>query len=161
MEISANKDEIFMAEALKEAEKALTLNEVPVGAVIVHEGEVYARGHNLRETLGDPTAHAEIVAIREAARRRGSWRLHGMTIYVTLEPCPMCAGAMVNARLDRLVFGAYDPKAGAVSSLMNLVTDERLNHCLEQSGGVLVQECREILQRFFREKRNSQQKKPE
>lgn len=150
----------FMQEALKEAEKAYALDEVPVGAVIVYDGEVYARGHNLRETMGDPTAHAEIIAIRNAARKRKSWRLHGMTIYITLEPCPMCAGAMVNSRLDRVVFGAADPKAGAVTSLMNLVADERLNHRLQAEGGVLASHSQELLRRFFRKKRKNQTEKP-
>ncbi|HEY8343821.1 MAG TPA: tRNA adenosine(34) deaminase TadA [Bacillota bacterium] len=154
-------DRQFMQEALKEAEKAYALDEVPVGAVIVCDGEVYARGHNLRETMGDPTAHAEIIAIRNAAQKRKSWRLHGMTIYITLEPCPMCAGAMVNSRLDRVVFGATDPKGGAVVSLMNLVTDDRLNHRLQVDGGVLADESQELLRRFFRQKRKEQPEKSE
>ena len=128
-------DEKFMAAAVEEAKKALALAEVPVGAVVVYEGEIYARAHNLRETLGDPTAHAEVLALRAAAEKRGSWRLDGMTLYVTLEPCPMCAGALVNARLDRLVFGAFDPKAGAAASLFNVVQDKRLNHRLAVTGG--------------------------
>jgi tRNA(adenine34) deaminase len=143
----------FMEEALREAEKALALDEVPIGAVIVYEGETYARGHNLRERMGDPTAHAEIVALRRAAARRGSWRLHGMTLYVTLEPCPMCAGALVNARLARLVFGAFDPKAGAAGSLMNLVNDDRLNHRLVVTSGVLSDGSARLLKEFFQRKR--------
>jgi tRNA(adenine34) deaminase len=143
----------FMEEALREAEKALALDEVPLGAVIVYEGEIYARGHNLRERMGDPTAHAEIVALRRAAARRGSWRLHGMTLYVTLEPCPMCAGALVNARLARLVFGAFDPKAGAAGSLMNLVNDDRLNHRLVVTSGVLSDGSARLLKEFFQRKR--------
>jgi tRNA(adenine34) deaminase len=143
----------FMEEALREAEKALALDEVPIGAVIVYEGEIYARGHNLRERMGDPTAHAEIVALRRAAARRGSWRLHGMTLYVTLEPCPMCAGALVNARLARLVFGAFDPKAGAAGSLMNLVNDDRLNHRLVVTSGVLSDGSARLLKEFFQRKR--------
>ncbi|NLW55660.1 MAG: nucleoside deaminase [Firmicutes bacterium] len=142
-----------MAEALVEAEKALVLDEVPIGAVIVYKGEIYARGHNLRESLADPTAHAEIVAIRKAAAKRGSWRLHGMTIYVTLEPCPMCAGALVNARLDRLVFGAFDPKAGAAGSVMNIVANEHLNHRLSIEGGLCSEQAGELLTRFFQRKR--------
>lgn len=149
-----NKDEKFMVEALLEAERAYVLGEIPVGAVIVYKGEVYARGYNLRETLSDPTAHAEMIVIREAARKRGSWRLHGMTLYVTLEPCPMCAGALVNARLDRLVFGAYDPKSGAVSSLMDLVRDERLNHRLQVRPEVLAHESQELLGKFFQARRS-------
>ncbi len=120
-----------MSEALAEARLALAAGEVPVGAVVVLHGEVIGRGHNRRETANDPTAHAEILAIREAAGKLGSWRLTDADLYVTLEPCPMCAGAIVNARLRRLVFGAYDPKAGAVISLMNLVQDRRLNHTVE------------------------------
>ncbi|HHW11861.1 MAG TPA: nucleoside deaminase [Firmicutes bacterium] len=146
-------DRKFMEEALREAEKALARDEVPIGAVVVYQGEVFARGHNLRESLGDPTAHAEILALRAAAARRGSWRLHGMTLYVTLEPCPMCAGAMVNARLDRLVFGAFDPKAGAAGSLMNIANDGRLNHRLEVTGGVLAEPAGRLLTDFFRRKR--------
>ncbi len=149
-----NQDDLyFMREALVEAEKALVLDEVPIGAVIVYEGEIYARGHNLRECLADPTAHAEIIVMRKAAAKRGSWRLHGMTLYVTLEPCPMCAGAMVNARLDRLVFGAFDPKAGAAGSVMNLVATEQLNHRLTVTGGLCAEEAGEILKRFFQRKR--------
>src|SRR5690606_35720299 len=110
-----------MAAALEEAKKALALAEVPVGAVVVHEGEIYARAHNLRETLADPVAHAETLALRAAAEDRGNWRRDGMWLDVTLHPCPMCAGALANARLDRLVFGAFDPKAGAVASLFSLV----------------------------------------
>ncbi|MCL6613687.1 MAG: tRNA adenosine(34) deaminase TadA [Firmicutes bacterium] len=143
----------FMRAALAEAEKALAMDEVPVGAVVVAGGEIIGRGHNRRETEGDPTAHAEILALREAARRRGHWRLHGTTLYVTLEPCPMCAGALVNARVDRLVFGAIDPKAGAAGTLFNLVEDPRLNHRLEVTGGVLGEEAAELLRRFFRLRR--------
>ena len=146
-------DRRFMEEALREAEKALVLDEVPIGAVVVYQGVVYARGYNQRESLGDPTAHAEILALRAAAARRGSWRLHGMTLYVTLEPCPMCAGALVNARLDRLVFGAFDPKAGAAGSLLNIVNDERLNHRLAVTGGVLAEPAGRLLTDFFRRKR--------
>lgn len=151
--VRAHADEQFMAAAVEEAKKALALAEVPVGAVVVYEGEIYARAHNLRETLGDPAAHAEILALKAAAEKRGNWRLDGMTLYVTLEPCPMCAGALVNARLDRLVFGAFDPKAGAVVSLFNLVQDERLNHRLAVTGGVLAGEAQELLRGFFRAKR--------
>lgn len=146
-------DQRFMAEALREAEKALALDEVPIGAVVVYEGTVFARGYNQRESAGDPTAHAEILALRAAAARRGSWRLHGMTLYVTLEPCPMCAGALVNARLDRLVFGAFDPKAGAAGSLMNITNDARLNHRLAVTGGVLAEPAGQLLRDFFQRKR--------
>jgi len=136
-------------EALAEARLALEAGEVPVGAVVVLDGEVIGRGHNLREAAQDPTAHAEILAIRQAARHLGSWRLTNADLYVTLEPCPMCAGAIVNARLRRLVFGAYDPKAGAVVSLMNLVQDRRLNHTVEVLDGICQSECAGLLQEFF------------
>ncbi len=143
----------FMREALAEAHLALASGEVPIGAVVVHNGEVIGRGHNRRETQNDPTAHAEMLAIQDAARHLGRWRLTNATIYVTLEPCPMCAGAIVNSRLERLVFGAYDPKAGAVTSLMNLVQDRRLNHFVEVYDGICQRECAELLQRFFQELR--------
>ncbi|MGI5853178.1 MAG: tRNA adenosine(34) deaminase TadA [Bacillota bacterium] len=146
-------DDLFMRAALAEAEKAYQAGEVPVGAVIVRDGEIFATGYNLREIGHDPTAHAEIVAIRNAAARLGHWRLSGMTLYVTIEPCPMCAGALVNARLARLVFGAADPKAGAVISLMDLVRDQRLNHRLEVTAGVLEEECGALMRRFFRMRR--------
>jgi len=146
-------DERFMREALDEAKKAFEKDEVPVGAIVVKDGVVIGRGHNLRETLNDPTAHAEIVALREAARIIGNWRLEGTTVYVTLEPCPMCAGALVLARVERLVFGAYDPKAGAVVSLMGILSDERLNHQVEFVGGVLAQESLKLLRGFFRKRR--------
>ncbi|WP_461370106.1 tRNA adenosine(34) deaminase TadA [Candidatus Darwinibacter acetoxidans] len=139
----------FMMEALAQARLALAAGEVPVGAVVVLDGEIIGRGHNFRETANDPTAHAEMLAIREAARHLGSWRLTKADLYVTLEPCPMCAGAIVNARLRRLVFGAYDPKAGAVISLMNLVQDKRLNHTVEILDGICQKECASLLQEFF------------
>lgn len=146
-------DETFMREALKEAEKALQADEVPVGAVVVHQGRVIARAHNQRETLRDPTAHAEMIALTQAAAALERWRLSGCVLYVTLEPCTMCAGAMVLARIDRLVFGADDPKAGAVGSLYNIPRDMRLNHRLEVTSGVLAEACSDLLRRFFREKR--------
>ena len=143
----------FMQEALAEAYLALAQGEVPIGAVVVLDGKIIGRGHNLRETRNDPTAHAEILAIQEAAKYSKRWRLTNATLYVTLEPCPMCAGAIVNARLQRLVFGAYDPKAGAVTSLMNLVQDKRLNHFVEVYDGICQRECTELLQGFFQELR--------
>ncbi len=143
----------FMQEALAEAYLALAQGEVPIGAVVVLDGKIIGRGHNLRETRNDPTAHAEILAIQEAAKYSKRWRLTNATLYVTLEPCPMCAGAIVNARLQRLVFGAYDPKAGAVTSLMNLVQDKRLNHFVEVYDGICQRECAELLQVFFQELR--------
>ena len=147
-------DDIYcMMIALDEARKAFDKAETPVGAIVVKDGEVIARGHNLRETLQDPTAHAEILAIRDAARILGRWRLTDCTIYVTLEPCAMCAGAMVLARIQRLVYGASDPKAGAVGSLMNLLSDERLNHRVEVETGILAEECGDLLQGFFSSRR--------
>jgi tRNA(adenine34) deaminase len=146
-------DVFFMQEALKEAEKALEFDEVPVGALIVMDREVIARAHNLRETSQDATAHAELLAIRKACEALKTWRLVGCTLYVTLEPCPMCAGAIVLARLDRVVFGAHDPKAGACGSLMNIPEDERFNHRPEMVPGVLAEECARILKDFFKQKR--------
>lgn len=145
-----------MAEALTEAERARAGTDVPVGCLILNPaGDVVARGHNTREETGDPTAHAEVVALRAAARDTGTWRLDGYTLVVTLEPCTMCAGAIVLARLDRLVFGAYDEKAGAVSSLWDVVRDRRLNHRPAVLGGVLAEECSAQLSRFFAEQRRS------
>ena len=145
--------ETFMQQALAEAEQAYAEEEVPVGAVIVHEGRVIAAAHNQREQLHDPTAHAEMVAITQAAEARGSWRLDNCTIYVTLEPCPMCAGAILQARIPLLVFGATDPKAGAVQSLFRLLGDERLNHRSGVVSGVLAEPCGQILTRFFQQQR--------
>lgn len=146
-------DRFYMREAITEAIKAAQEGEVPIGAVLVFDNQIIARAHNLRETNGDPTAHAEILVLREAASLKKHWRLSGTTLYTTLEPCPMCAGAMVMARTKRLVYGAADPKAGAAGSLMNIVQDPRLNHRLEVSGGVLEEECRELLKDFFRKRR--------
>jgi tRNA(adenine34) deaminase len=143
----------FMRIALEEAELALREDEVPVGAVIVHEGRVIARAHNQREQLHDPTAHAEMVAITQAAESRQSWRLDGCTLYVTLEPCPMCAGAILQARIPTLVYGAADPKAGAVDTLFRLLDDPRLNHRVESVAGVLASPCGEVLSRFFQQQR--------
>nr|WP_207654285.1 tRNA adenosine(34) deaminase TadA [Caloramator fervidus] len=145
--------EYYMRIALKEAEKSLLVDEVPVGAIIVKDGKIIARAHNLRETLKDATAHAEILAINEACRVLGGWRLIDCIMYVTLEPCPMCAGAIVNSRIKTLVFGASDPKSGACGSIYNIVNDERLNHRVEVIGGVLRQECGDILKNFFKNKR--------
>nr|MBO2494042.1 tRNA adenosine(34) deaminase TadA [Clostridia bacterium] len=145
--------EHFMQQALVEAQKAYDMGEVPIGAVIVKDGEVIARGHNLRETEKDPTLHAEMVAIREAAKHLGGWRLTGCELYVTIEPCPMCAGAIIQARIQRVVFGALDPKAGCAGSLYNLLQDPRFNHRVEVISGVMEEECRRIMQEFFRERR--------
>lgn len=138
-----------MKEALIEAETALSKGEVPIGAVIVFNGEIIARAHNLKEERKDPTAHAEILAIQQATAKLNNWRLNGSTIYVTIEPCPMCAGALVQARVDRLVLGAWDAKAGAAGSLVNLVQFSQFNHRMEVIGGVMEVECRAMMQRFF------------
>jgi len=138
-----------MHEALAEAAKAGQRGEVPVGAVAVLDGVIIGRGHNLRETARDPSAHAELTAMRAAAAYLGSWRLVGVDIYVTLEPCPMCAGALVNSRVPRLVYGADDPKAGAVRTLYQLLSDTRLNHRVEVVSGVLAEECADSLRAFF------------
>ncbi len=142
--------EEFMGEALAEARKALALEEVPIGAVLVREGRIVGRGYNLRETQGDPTAHAEIIALREAARLLGTWRLADTTMYVTIEPCPMCAGALVLARVAHLVYGAPDPKGGGVDSLYKIGQDGLLNHTFTVTGGVLEDECAQLLRDFFR-----------
>lgn len=139
--------------AYRQAEAALAADEVPVGAVIMRRGQVIAAAHNQRETLHDPTAHAEMIAITQAAEALGSWRLEECTLYVTLEPCPMCAGAILQARIPRVVFGALDPKAGAVQSLFRLLEDPRLNHRAEVVSGVLAPECGAILTRFFQAQR--------
>src|SRR5262245_11727255 len=139
----------FMQLALREAEAAFAEDEVPIGAVIVRDGEVIPAAHNQREQLHDPTAHAEMIAITQAAGVVGDWRLEGATLYVTLEPCPMCAGAIVLARLPRLVYGAADPKAGAVATLFQLLNDPRLNHRSEVIAGVLAERCGALLSRFF------------
>ncbi len=138
-----------MAEALAEARQGAALGEVPVGAIVIREGEIIGRGHNRRESDGDPLAHAELLALAGAARATRGWRLDGCTIYVTLEPCAMCAGALVNSRVDRLVYGTEDPRAGFCGSLGDLVRDRRLNHRLRVTSGVLDEECGEILRQFF------------
>jgi len=143
------RDLIFMDEALAEANQAAARGEVPVGAVAIYEGRVIGRGHNLRETSRDPSAHAELTAMRAAAAYLSSWRLVGVSIYVTLEPCPMCAGALVNSRVERLVYGADDPKAGAVRTLYQLLEDPRLNHRLEVASGVRGEACARQLRDFF------------
>ncbi len=143
----------FMDQALQEARKALAIQEVPIGAIVVNQGNIVGRGHNQRETLQDPTAHAEIIALREAAKNLGSWRLTNATIYVTLEPCPMCAGAIVNARIKILIYGVNAPKTGAVSSLMNIVQDRRLNHQVEVIEGIREDACSRLLKEFFSRRR--------
>ncbi len=145
--------EHYMRLALAEAELAGAADEVPVGAIIVQENRVLAAAHNQREQLHDPTAHAEMIAVTQAANALGSWRLEGCTLYVTLEPCPMCAGAIVQARIPRVIYGAHDPKAGAVRSLFQLLDDPRLNHRVEITGDILSESCGELLSKFFQRKR--------
>ncbi|MDX2200590.1 MAG: tRNA adenosine(34) deaminase TadA [Phycisphaerae bacterium] len=147
-------DRQFMEDALAEARRALDTEDVPVGAVIVREGRIIARGRNQREQLQDPTAHAEMIAITAAASAVGHWRLENCTLYVTLEPCAMCAGAIVLARIPRLVFGAYDEKAGACGSLFEISRDPRLNHRADTVGGVLAGPCAQLLRDFFRARRS-------
>lgn len=142
-------DETFMREALKEALKAYEINEVPIGAVIVRNGEIVGRGFNQKETLKDATLHAEVTAIRDACRNLGGWRLPGCTMYVTLEPCAMCAGALVNARVERLVIGTRDLKTGACGSVLNIVQMDNLNHQVEVEFGVLEEECASLIKDFF------------
>jgi len=150
--------DVYMRMALRQAEQAMAEDEVPVGAVIVHEHAVIAAAYNQREMLRDPTAHAEMIAITQAAESLGSWRLENCTLYVTLEPCPMCAGAIVQARIPQVVYGATDAKAGAVQSLYHLLDDFRLNHRADVTGGVLAEPCGEILTRFFSDKRREGKK---
>ncbi|WP_110926054.1 tRNA adenosine(34) deaminase TadA [Bacillus massiliglaciei] len=147
------KDQFYMQLALKEAEKAGEMGEVPIGAVIVLDGEVIASAHNLRETEQNATAHAELLAIDAACRKVGSWRLEEAVLYVTLEPCPMCAGAILQSRVKRVVFGAHDPKGGCAGTFMNLLQDSRFNHQCEVASGVMEEECGMILTVFFRQLR--------
>src|SRR5246127_4435363 len=139
------RDEYFMRLALREASRALEHDDIPVGAIVVKDGEVIGTGHNEREMRGDPTAHAEMIALREAARALGSWRVLDSVLYVTLEPCAMCAGAIVLARVPRVVFGTRDPKAGAAGSVLNLLNVPQLNHRPQVAGGLLAEECGELL----------------
>ncbi|MBN7745057.1 tRNA adenosine(34) deaminase TadA [Bacillus velezensis] len=146
-------DEYYMREAIKEAKKAEAKGEVPIGAVLVLHDEIVARAHNLRETEQRSLAHAEMLAIDEACRKLGTWRLEDAVLYVTLEPCPMCAGAVVLSRVNKVVFGAFDPKGGCTGTLMNLLQEERFNHQAEVVSGVLGEECGEMLSAFFRKLR--------
>ena len=146
-------DASWMAEALVEAEAAAREGEIPVGCVIVRDGQLVARGHNLREQTGDPTAHAEVVAIRRAAQALGCWKLSGCTMYVTLEPCPMCAGAISQARVSRLIYGASDPAYGCAGSVYRIPEDPAFNHFCSSDGGVREAECRSLLENFFRKQR--------
>jgi tRNA(adenine34) deaminase len=151
-------DQVFMRQAVNLAIQGMEQDEVPVGAVIAHEGRVVGLGWNQRETLNDPTAHAEMIAITQAAAALSSWRLENCTLYVTLEPCPMCAGAIVQSRIPRIVYGAADPKAGAVDSLFRMLDDPRLNHRSEVTGGVMAEDCGALLTHFFRQKRQQGKK---
>lgn len=147
-------DYAYMGLALDEARKAYELGEIPIGAVIVDgRGDVVSRGHNMRESWQDATAHAEMVAIKEACRNLGRWRLSGLTLYVTIEPCPMCAGALVMSRVDRVVYGSTDAKAGAAESLFNIVDHPAMNHRLQVTAGVRQDECAGLMKRFFAERR--------
>lgn len=143
-----------MHAAIMEAEKARKLNEVPIGAVIVYQDEIIASGFNLRESSQSALSHAELIAIEEANKRIGSWRLEDCTLYVTLEPCPMCAGAIVQSRIPHVVYGAYDPKAGCAGTIMNLLDEPRFNHQVKVTSGILEEECSKLLTDFFRDLRN-------
>lgn len=147
------QDVFFMLSALEEAKIAFKQGEVPVGCVLVKNNLIIGKSHNLKESSNDPTGHAEIIALREGAKKIGNWRLSEATLYVTKEPCVMCAGAMINARLGRLVYGCRDEKGGAVDSLYNILSDNRLNHRVEVISGVLKEECTELLKKFFQNKR--------
>lgn len=161
----ARDDELWMREALAEARQCLLtphtapdvpIPDVPIGAVCVYENRIISRGHNRREATSDPTAHAEILALRAAAQVLGQWRLEGVTLYVTLEPCPMCAGALWLARVERIVFGAWEPKTGACGSIFDIPRDPRLNHRPQLRGGVLETECAALLEEFFARQRNKE-----
>ncbi len=152
--MNSQSDEFYMHLAIAQAEKAAGCGETPVGAVLVVNGEVIAAAHNMRETWQDPVAHAELLAVREAAARLGRWRLHDATLYVTLEPCLMCAGALVLARVGRLVYGCHDPKAGALGSAYDVVRDGKLNHTYRITPGILEAECRRLLLQFFEKLRS-------
>lgn len=158
-EISVSQDEKFMAAAIQEARRAWVLNEVPIGAVIVKDEEIIGKGFNLRESMQTTLTHAELIAIQEANQAVGSWRLEDCTLYVTLEPCPMCAGAIVQSRMKRVVYGAADPKAGCAGTLMNLLEEPHFNHQVNVTAGVLEQQCSTILRNFFKELRQKKKDK--
>jgi tRNA(adenine34) deaminase len=147
------RDEYFMRLALREAERALEHDDIPVGAIVVLDGEVVGTGHNEREVRADPTAHAELIALRDAARALGTWRVLETVLYVTLEPCAMCAGAIVLARVPRVVFGASDPKAGAAGSVLDVLGEPRLNHRPQVESGLLAEDCADLLRSFFASRR--------
>lgn len=157
--IEMNRDERFMTLAIEQAHQAKVINEVPIGAVIVFEDEVIGTGYNVRETTQSALSHAELIAIEQANKNRDSWRLEEATLYVTLEPCPMCAGAILQSRIKRVVFGAFDPKAGCAGSLMNLLTDKQFNHQVEVTSGVLAEECGALLTHFFKKLRDEKKKR--
>ncbi|OYW74246.1 MAG: tRNA-specific adenosine deaminase [Aerococcus viridans] len=161
---ASTEDQIkFMQAAIDEANKAAAIGEVPIGAVVVYEGEIIGRGHNLRETSQNATTHAEMIAIQEANKNRDSWRLMDADLYVTLEPCPMCSGAMIQSRVRHVYFGAYDQKGGTAGTLMNLLQDSRFNHQVGVTGGLMHDECQKLLQDFFaalRIKRKNASRKP-
>ena len=148
-----NQDIVFMKEAIKQAKKAELIDDVPIGAVIVKDGVIIARAYNKREKLKDATAHAEVLAIQKACKKLNSWRLDECTIYVTLEPCPMCAGSMILSRMKRVVYGAYDPKGGCVESCLHMYEHNGFNHYPEYKGGVLEEECSNLLKEYFKKKR--------
>ncbi|BDZ84268.1 tRNA-specific adenosine deaminase [Claveliimonas bilis] len=152
-------DEKYMKEALKQAKKAYALEETPIGCVIVREGKIISRGYNRRNTDKNPLAHAEITAIRKASKKLGDWRLEGCTLYVTLEPCQMCAGAIIQSRMDRVVIGCMNPKAGCAGSVLNLLQVDRFNHQADVTRGVLEEKCSELMKSFFRELREKKKKK--
>lgn len=145
--------ERYMQLALAEARKAAELGEIPIGAVLVHDGQVIAAAHNMRETWQDATAHAEIIVIREGCKRLGRWRLSGCALYVTVEPCSMCSGAIVNSRVDTVVYGCPDVKAGGAESIFNIITNPNLNHCAEVIAGVCEEECAQVMKNFFKRRR--------
>lgn len=152
------QDEKYMREALRQAKKAYALMEVPIGCVIVHEGKIIARGYNRRNTDKNTLSHAEMIAMRKAAKKLGDWRLEGCTIYITLEPCQMCAGALVQSRISRAVVGSMNPKAGCAGSIINLLQMKEFNHQVEFEKGVLEEECTQLLQSFFKELREKKKK---
>ena len=151
-------EDIFMKEALKEAKKAYEKEEVPVGAVIVKDGKIISRAYNLKESKKDTTCHAEILAIKKACKKLDSWRLEGCTMYVTLEPCPMCTGALIQTRIDKVVIGTMDYKTGACGSVLNLSNDYKFNHKIEIETGIMQEECEKILQEFFKDLRKNKKK---
>lgn len=156
---SVMDDQYFMGLALKEAQKAADLGEIPIGAVLVQDNEVIARAHNMRETWQDATAHAEVIVIQEACKKLKRWRLSGCTLYVTVEPCPMCSGAIVNGRVDRVVYGCPDAKAGGTESIFNIITNPNLNHVACVMSGVREEECAQVMKAFFKRRREENKAK--